>query len=123
MNKLPLIMTFCCVMGSFAVGAAEPTPAATQFADRVLRYPPGAPQLSYLNIEAMVVSPVPVLEPQNGRIAYNDDLTARVFTPVDGRVTRIVAKPGDAVRQGDPLAWLESPDYIQALADLNDARA
>ncbi|MDM7321742.1 MAG: efflux RND transporter periplasmic adaptor subunit [Gammaproteobacteria bacterium] len=123
MNKLPLIVTLCCVMGSFAVGAAEPMLAATQFADRVLRYPPGAPQLSYLNIEETVASPVPVLEPQNGRITYNDDLTTRVFTPVDGRVTRIVAKPGDSVRLGDPLAWLESPDYIQALADLNDARA
>lgn len=119
-----LLLILSSAGASCATWAAEtPPPVATQLHDNVLRYPTGAPQLAYLNIESVKATPVPVLDAQNGRLAYNDDLTARVSSPISGRVSRIVAKPGDTVRQGDPLAWIESPDYIQALTDLGDARA
>lgn len=103
--------------------AADAPPQATQMGTRLLRYPAGAPQLAYLNIEAVKDEPVPVLEPQNGKLGYDDELTARVTSPVNGRVTRIAAKPGDRVRKGDVLLWLDAPDYVQAQADLEDARA
>ena len=124
MNKTPLVIALSCAIMSSAVLAVQAAPPqATQFHDKVLRYPSGAPQLAYLNIDAIQALPVPALEPQNGRMAYNDELTAYVSSPIDGRVTRIIAKPGDSVRQGDPLVLLDAPDYIQALADFNDARA
>ena len=97
--------------------------APAQFSNRTLRFPPGAPQLAYLHIEPVAAAPVPLLEPLHGRIAYDDDVTARISAPVAGRVVRIGVQAGDQVRQGQPLLWLDSPDYAQALADLRKAQA
>lgn len=97
------------------------TPA--QFSNRILRYPAGAPQLAYLRIEPVAALPVPVLEPLHGRIAYDDNVTARVSSPIAGRVTKIEAQAGDTVRASQPLLWLDSPDYAQALADVRKAEA
>jgi cobalt-zinc-cadmium efflux system membrane fusion protein len=99
------------------------TAAPAQFSHRVLRYPPGAPQLAYLRIQAVAAQPVPLLEPLHGRIAYDDNVTARVSSPIAGRVTRIAAQAGDRVMAGQPLLWLDSPDYAAAVADLRKAEA
>jgi cobalt-zinc-cadmium efflux system membrane fusion protein len=89
----------------------------------ILRYPAGAPQLSMLKMAAVEQFPVPLAEPLNGRIAYNEDATARVSSPVAGRVVAIRAQAGDTVKQGDALLSLDSPELAQAAADLEKARA
>jgi len=100
-------------------GAAAPT----QFSNRILRYPPGAPQLAYLRIEPALALPVPLLEPLHGRIAYDDDVTARISSPIAGRVVKIGVQAGARVGRGQALLWLDAPDYAQALADLRKAQA
>ncbi len=85
----------------------------------VLRFPPGAPQLAYLKSEVAEVHPEPLTDALPGRITYDEDLTARVSAPLAGRVTRIVVDLGGAVTKGAPLAYLEAPDYSQAMADRN----
>lgn len=110
----------------FAWPALERQPdtvAPAQFSNRILRYPAGAPQLAYLRVEKAEASPVPSLEPLHGRIAYDDNVTARVSSPIAGRVVKIGAQAGDKVAAGQPLLWLDSPDYAQALADLHKAEA
>jgi len=64
-----------------------------------------------------------------GRIAFDDSRVTHVFSPVTGRVTRLLAQPGDRVGLGTPLAVLASPDlgqtysdYLKAEADLVMAR-
>lgn len=57
------------------------------------------------------------------QLALDEDRTARVFSPVAGRVVRILASPGDRVRAGQPLAELVSADVAQAGADLAKADA
>jgi cobalt-zinc-cadmium efflux system membrane fusion protein len=107
---------------SSAAPVAKPESAApAQFNGNVLRYPPGAPQLAYLKIEAVSSMPVPILDPLHGRIAYDDNVTARVSSPIAGRATRIAVQAGDKVAVGQPLLWMDSPDYAQALADLRKA--
>ena len=66
---------------------------------------------------------VPLAEPLNGRIAYNEDFTARVSSPIAGRVVALKAQPGDAVKAGSSLLALDSPDLAQAAADLDKAKA
>ncbi|MBI3512733.1 MAG: efflux RND transporter periplasmic adaptor subunit [Proteobacteria bacterium] len=56
-----------------------------------------------------------------GQIALNEDVTTPVFTPYAGRVTRLFAKPGDAVNKGDPLFEIDSPDLVQAESTLISA--
>lgn len=100
-----------------------PHPTVAPREPGILRYPPGAPQLSALKTAEVQQLPVPLAEPLNGRIAYNENFTARVSSPIAGRVIALRAQPGDAVRAGDTLLSLDSPDLAQAAADLDKARA
>src|SRR5215469_10110370 len=83
-----------------------PVPTAT--GDEI-SFAPGAPQLSYLSIE-------PARERKElatgltGRLAWNDDVTARVFPPVSGRTIEIQANPGQEIKAGTVLAKIKSPD-------------
>src|SRR5262245_28566512 len=56
-----------------------------------------------------------------GRIAFNDDRTTSIFAPFQGRVIRLIARPGDVLYPGSPLVILDSPDLVQANADLISA--
>jgi cobalt-zinc-cadmium efflux system membrane fusion protein len=65
-----------------------------------------------------------------GQIAYNQDVSTTVLAPFAGRVTRLIAKLGQQVRQGSPLLEIDSSDivqpqndYLAAVAALNKARA
>jgi cobalt-zinc-cadmium efflux system membrane fusion protein len=53
-----------------------------------------------------------------GQIAFNEDASTLVLTPFSGRVTRLIAKTGDAVKRGDPLFEIDSPEVVQAQTDL-----
>jgi cobalt-zinc-cadmium efflux system membrane fusion protein len=44
------------------------------------------------------------------RVAFRDGAVSQVGMPVAGRVTAILVKTGDHVKQGDPLVTLLSPD-------------
>lgn len=47
-----------------------------------------------------------------GQIGYNEEASTVVLTPFSGRVTRLIAKLGDQVRQGDPLLEIDSPEQF-----------
>lgn len=89
----------------------------------VLRYPPGSAQLSAISVKPVQVLPVPLAEPLNGRVTFNETFTARVSSPISGRVIALKVQAGDAVRAGDALAELDSPDLATAVADLRKAEA
>jgi cobalt-zinc-cadmium efflux system membrane fusion protein len=57
----------------------------------------------------------------NGRLTWDEDVTARVFTPFAGRVARIVANTGDTVAAGASLAAITSPEYGVAQAEARKA--
>ena len=59
----------------------------------------------------------------DGAIALDDDLVTPVFSPYSGRVTRIIAKPGDHVERGAPLFAIAASEFTQAESDLLSARA
>ncbi len=113
--------------GARQSGSATDQTAKPSVAPRepgTLRYPAGAPQLSAIKVaEVPSELPVPLAEPLNGRIAYNENFTARVSSPIAGRVVALKAQPGDKVNAGDALLTLDSPDLAQAAADLNKAKA
>ncbi|HMF25115.1 MAG TPA: efflux RND transporter periplasmic adaptor subunit [Pseudolabrys sp.] len=65
-----------------------------------------------------------------GKIAVDEDRSTLVFSPYSGRVTKLLAKPGDTVKAGQPLFTVEAPDMVQAqndfvtaIANLNKARS
>jgi membrane fusion protein, heavy metal efflux system len=59
----------------------------------------------------------------DGKIAIDQDHSTPVFSPYSGRVTRIVAKPGDPVKAGQLLLALEATDMVQAENDFITAVA
>jgi len=58
-----------------------------------------------------------------GKIAINDDTTTPVFSPYSGRVSRLIAKPGDYVEVGKPLFAIDASEYVQGQNDLVTAVA
>ena len=79
-----------------------------------------APQLA--SISAQAAQPrTRAITHATGRLCWNEDTTVGVFTPVAGRVTRLLADLGQPIAKGAPLAELDSPDLAQALANARTA--
>ena len=81
-----------------------------------------APQLQFLRSEQVVLLSEPLIEPLNGKVTYDENYTARVSTPIAGRVTQILVQPGDSVKAGATLAWIDAPDYGAAAADVGKSK-
>lgn len=97
--------------------AQAPVPAA----------PPGAFRPTDQQWEALTFASVTAtgLREQvvaDGRIAAADPRTTQVFAPVSGRIVRVIAQLGQAVRAGQPLAELDGVEFAQAAGDLASAR-
>jgi membrane fusion protein, heavy metal efflux system len=52
-----------------------------------------------------------------GKVAVDEDRSTPVFSPYAGRVTKLLARPGDSVTQGQPLFVIEAADTVQAQND------
>ena len=57
----------------------------------------------------------------NGRLAWNDERTVRIFSPFAGQVTHIAARAGQVVSEAETLATIASPDFGQAQAEQRKA--
>src|SRR5262249_27961328 len=53
-----------------------------------------------------------------GKLAFNEDVMTPVFSAYSGRVIRLLAKPGDFVKEGSPLFEIDTPDLVQAETEL-----
>jgi len=98
-----------------AVAAPEETPAGV--------FKPSREQWANLKIARVERRPFHSLVVTDGAIAYDEDALTPVFSPYSGRVTKIMAKPGDVVARGAPLLTVEASEYGQAVNDLIAARA
>jgi cobalt-zinc-cadmium efflux system membrane fusion protein len=112
-----------------AGGGLGAGPAAAQSAkdDRVRVT---ADQMHQLEVAKVELRPFRLERFAIGQIAYNEDVSTVVLAPFAGRVTRLVARLGERVRQGAPLLELDSPeivqpqnDFLAAIAAANKARA
>jgi cobalt-zinc-cadmium efflux system membrane fusion protein len=90
--------------------ADVPPPAGT--------FRPTEAQLKTLSVAAVASGDFQSIEVTDGSIALNGDLTTPVYSPFSGRVTRVVAKPGDVLTRGAPLATIDAAEFVQAQNDL-----
>jgi cobalt-zinc-cadmium efflux system membrane fusion protein len=58
-----------------------------------------------------------------GTIDFNQNMSVQVFSPYQGRIVEAYADLGDAVKKGQILYTLESPDFIAAQSTLIAAAA
>jgi cobalt-zinc-cadmium efflux system membrane fusion protein len=92
--------------------------------------PPGEVWLTTADVAGSKVEIAPVGEREldttlvtSSRVQFDDLRVSHIFSPVNGRVTRIDAKPGQQVKKGDRLAVIESPDVGSYVADERKANA
>ncbi len=58
-----------------------------------------------------------------GRVQVNEDRVARIGSPVEGRITRVLVTVGDRVKVGQPLIALHSHELAAAHSDYEKAKA
>ncbi|HEX8873927.1 MAG TPA: efflux RND transporter periplasmic adaptor subunit [Nitrosospira sp.] len=85
-----------------------------------------SPKRQYIEEAVVELIQRPLMDPVTGKITYDEVRTARVSSPIAGRVIGTIAPLGTSVHAGDTLAILDSPDlgeaqsaYAAAMADLN----
>ena len=98
------------------VEVAVEKPAEKKSTD-TLHFAADAPQLEFIRSKPVNAYPEPLMDGLNARITYDDNYTARVYSPIAGRVTKISVEAGQQVKAGDPLLWIDSPDFASGASD------
>ncbi|MDI1263534.1 MAG: efflux RND transporter periplasmic adaptor subunit [bacterium] len=81
------------------------------------RYTPSPAEWASLTIQPVAERGFRTENITEGKIAIDEDRSTPVFSPYAGRVTRLLARPGDAVVKGQPLFVIEAADNVQAQND------
>jgi cobalt-zinc-cadmium efflux system membrane fusion protein len=75
-------------------------------------------QLGMITVGSVSEQAFPLERQAVGSIDFNEDMSAQVFPPYQGRIVKLFALLGDNVKRGQPLLTIESPDLIQAESNL-----
>jgi membrane fusion protein, heavy metal efflux system len=81
------------------------------------RYSPTAAEWASLTVEPVTEQVFRAENVTEGKIAVDEDRSTPVFSPYAGRVTKLLARPGDKVTQGQPLLVIEATDTVQGQND------
>src|SRR5262245_58393603 len=81
------------------------------------RYTPTPAEWASLSIQPVVEKAFRAEHVTEGKIAIDEDRSTPVFSPYAGRVTRLLARPGDVVVKGQSLFVIEAADTVQAQND------
>ena len=97
--------------------ARSPDTEVSSQAKRIARFVPTPAQWASLGMEPVKPMTFRSEHMTEGKISINEDKATPIFPPYAGRVTRLMAKPGDMVERGQPLFYIEAADMIQAQND------
>ena len=111
-------------------GAQQHSEVSSQSRKGLQRYIPSPAEWASLTIQPVTERAFRAEHVTEGKIAVDEDRSTPVFSPYAGRVTKLLARPGDRVVQGQPLFVIEAADTVQAQNDfiaamtgLNKARS
>ncbi|MBI3568538.1 MAG: efflux RND transporter periplasmic adaptor subunit [Gemmatimonadetes bacterium] len=103
-----------------ATPAAEAAPAGNS---GEIVIPADSPKLAAFTVDTAGSTHDRVLASLSAQVVLDEDHTVRVTSPVSGRITALLARPGDRVAAGAPLARIASGDFSQATSDVAKADA
>jgi len=103
--------------------APDSTAHAGNAAADVIVLSPDALARNEIQIVAVARRPLPQELRVTGRVQVNEDRAVRIGSPVEGRVTRVLATVGDRVKAGQPLIAIHSHELAAARSDYEKARA
>lgn len=121
-NLIQVLLLICAaaiLAGCKPAAEAELSAAPKVNGDEIV-FPTNAPQLASIAVVTARAIPVGNLS-LFGRLIWNGDTTANIFSPVAGRVLKISTQLNHPVAVGAVLAEVDSPDYSQAVADVRTA--
>lgn len=104
-----------CHAGNQSASTAEP-----EVAGETVTIPTNAPQSTSLTVEPAGEQAAQSLR-LTGRLVWDENVTARVFTPFAGIVRQVRAEVNEPVRKNMALADIQSADFGQAQADWRKA--
>src|SRR6478672_1641292 len=121
------VLAVCAIVASVWVLNSGPGNAVAR-SEKALRDPDGAfrpSETQWASLRLAAVRQVAFRDERatDGKIAINEDTTTPVFSPYSGRVTRLIAKPGDYAERGTPLFAIEASEFVQGQNDLVTAVA
>ena len=106
------------------LGCGRPSgPAPAQAPANEVWLTPDQDKAAKLVVEPLAEHAVGGLVQTVGRLTFDDRRVSHVFSPLSGRVTRLLVDPGQRVRAGQPLALIVSPDLGSASSDARKAEA
>jgi len=109
-------------MRSGKTGSASAAAVTAQ--DGHIRFPENSPQLAHIQsvvVETAKVPQVEIIAP--GKIEANPTRVSKIVMPVTGRVGQVLVNLGDAVKQGQPVLTVDSPDGASAMSAYRQAEA
>lgn len=114
-----LVLAVGAVVGFMRTGEAPQrnSDVSSQSRKGQQRYTPSAAEWASLTIEPVTERTFRAERVTEGKIAVDEDRSTPVFSPYAGRVTKLLARPGDSVTQGQPLFIIEAADNVQAQND------
>jgi membrane fusion protein, heavy metal efflux system len=103
---------------------SEPSTNAAVRSGNIIKFDIDSPQLARILVAPVESSSVPVEEVSApGKVELNPSRVSHVTLPVAGRVREVLVGLGDAVRQGQTLMTVESPDVSATQSALRQAEA
>lgn len=100
-----------------AIGSKENSEVSSQSRKGLQTYTPTAAEWASLTVQPVVERAFRAELITEGKIAVDEDRATPVFSPYAGRVTKLLARPGDQVTQGQPLFVIEAADNVQSQND------
>ena len=121
LHLLFFLSASCSAMSGCAKpAAAEGGEPSTETHDSV-KLEPGSPRMKFVKVEVLEETDAAATVTLTGRVTFDEDRTQRVSTPLDGRATALLVKPGDKVKVGQSLIELSSPQVAQFQSDVQRA--
>jgi cobalt-zinc-cadmium efflux system membrane fusion protein len=119
---LTIVLLSCSLLACSPKDEAPKQKVQTLPKDEVL-LAPNSPKRAYIKEAIVDLVQRPLMDPVTGTLAYDETHTARISSPIAGRVTGAIAALGAAVKAGSTLAELDSPELGQAQSDYAEAQA
>lgn len=99
------------------VSAKHHSDVSSQSRKGSLTYTPTSNEWASLTIQPVTERTFRAEHITEGKIAVDEDRSTPVFSPYAGRVTKLLARPGDKVTQGQSLFVIEAADNVQSQND------
>lgn len=104
------VSVLCLLVFSCAHDRAPAARGQEEVAQDSIRIPSGSPHLDFIKIESVSETDASGAAVLTGRVAFDEDHTQRVSSPIDGRVAALFVESGDGVKSGQRLLELSSPE-------------